>query len=193
MIAFRSYTRYDESMWKIIAGYDYEVSDRGQVRRLHGGELKPLNNADGYLKVQLSQHSKRVNAKIHRLVAQAFVANPNDYNVVNHLDGDKTNNAASNLEWTTAHGNNQHAWDTGLNRNTFKQRLSAMITGRQAVKIAHEKNKRKVTCLTNGITYNSIQEAADALGVNHGKISAVASGKRSHTGGYKFAYVDDPA
>jgi hypothetical protein len=132
-----------------------------------------------------------VNAKIHRLVAQAFVANPNGYNVVNHLDGDKTNNAASNLEWTTSHGNNQHAWDTGLNRNTLKQRLSAMITGKQAVRIAHEKNKRKVKCLTNDITYNSVQEAAEALGVDHSKVSAVASGKRSHTHGYKFVYVED--
>jgi hypothetical protein len=182
-------------MWKMIKGYEgvYEVSDHGEIRRVGGFILKMQDDTHGYLYVSLSKNSIVKNIKVHRLVAAAFLDNPTNLNVINHLDGNKMNNSPENLEWTTTAGNNQHAWDTGLNHNTEKQRLSAVISGREAIKIAQEKHKKKILCLDNGIVYDSLVEAAHILGVDHSKITLVASGKRSHTHGYHFAFVDEGA
>jgi hypothetical protein len=123
-------------MWKPIEGYEglYEVSNLGEVRRVGGSVLKPQNDSHGYSSVSLSKYGKRISKKIHRLVAKAFVPNPAEHMVINHINGDKRNNAVENLEWTTPRANNQHAWDNGLNRNTEKQRASA----RKTIGIARE-------------------------------------------------------
>lgn len=130
------------TVWKPVEEYEglYEVSNRGDIRRIGGGILKPQNETHGYSSVSLSKNGKRISKKVHRLVARAFILNPHGYRVTNHLDGNKKNNAASNLEWTTVAANNQHAWDNGLNRNTEKQRASA----RQTVKIAREARLRRI-------------------------------------------------
>lgn len=110
-------------VWKPIKGYEgfYEVSDHGRVRSLdrkkaqmssHGTMmekrypgmiLSPNDNGNGYKMVCLrdSACGKKKNHYIHRLVAEAFIPNPNGLPVINHLDYDKGNNAASNLEWVT--------------------------------------------------------------------------------------------
>jgi len=117
-------------MWKPIEVYEelYEVSDTGHVCRVGGEILKPQDESHGYLSVSLSKNGKRKSFKVHRLVAKAFVLNPHKLNVVNHLDGNKKNCSASNLEWTTSANNNQHSWNLGLNRNTEKQRNAARKT-----------------------------------------------------------------
>lgn len=129
-------------MWKPVEGYEglYEVSDQGEVRRIGGSLLKPQNESHGYASVSLSKNGKRVSKKIHRLVANAFVPNPDGCKVINHIDGNKKHNPASNLEWTTSSANNQHAWDHGLNRNTEKQRASA----RKTIANAREARLRKI-------------------------------------------------
>lgn len=116
--------------WKAVPGYEdrYEVSNFGRVlsltriiERSDGrkskleGRLRNLGlNSDGYPAVKLYKNSKAKNVKVHRLVAQCFVDNPKNKKIVNHLDGDKTNNLATNLEWVTSSENAQHAYDTGL-------------------------------------------------------------------------------
>lgn len=113
--------------WRPIAGYEsaYEVSDRGQVRSLtrlircgpaakrtiEGGILVPQQHSSGYEQVFLWTERKRVKAFMHRLVADAFLSNPEGKKVVNHKDGDKQNNAVSNLEWATYSENTQHYYD----------------------------------------------------------------------------------
>jgi hypothetical protein len=123
-------------MWKSIDGYEglYEVSNLGEVRRIGGEILKPQKESHGYSSISLSKHGIRINKKIHRLVAKAFVENPRNLNVTNHIDGNKKNNLSSNLEWTTSKENNQHSWSIGLNHNTEKQRESA----RQCIGYARE-------------------------------------------------------
>lgn len=108
-------------IWKAIPGTIYQISNKGRVRAKEKNYdhknatfsnfllLTPSYNGN-YLFIK---NNKRV-GYVHRLVAKAFVPNPNHYSVVNHLDGNKLNNAAENLEWTTPKGNVLHALKTGL-------------------------------------------------------------------------------
>ncbi|MFB4275792.1 NUMOD4 domain-containing protein [Nonomuraea sp. MTCD27] len=116
--------------WIDIAGYEghYQVSDHGQIRSLprfragrgglptkvSGRILRPGTGSNGYLFVILSKNARSTNARIHRLVAAAFLPNPEQRPEVNHLDGDKTNNHVTNLEWATRQENVRHACETGL-------------------------------------------------------------------------------
>lgn len=107
-------TELEREQWKPIFGYDgmYEVSNLGRVRSLKYGKtrvLKSEKNWSGYLRVRLSKDSKVNNYSVHRLVAQAFVHNDNVFNnEVNHIDEDKTNNRATNLEWCDRQYNNTY-------------------------------------------------------------------------------------
>lgn len=93
-------------MWKPISGYEglYEVSNFGRVKSLKFGKEKILTpgNYKGYLSVQLCKDGKRKMMRVHRLVAEAFIPNPNKLETVNHKDEDKTNNSANNLEWMSS-------------------------------------------------------------------------------------------
>lgn len=85
--------------------------------------LKPFNR-NGYRCVTLRPTiggQDRHTARVHRLVALTFIPNPDNRPMVNHIDGDKTNNDISNLEWSTHAENVKHAWDTGLNVMTPKR------------------------------------------------------------------------
>lgn len=101
--------------WRTVTLDDqYEVSSHGRVRRRGGNVLKPWTINVGYLTVALSRKSIIKKVTIHRLVCEAFHGAPGPKWVVNHKDGDKTNNAAWNLEWTTYSRNNKHAFAAGL-------------------------------------------------------------------------------
>lgn len=114
--------------WRIIAGYSgmYRVSESGRVQTCSrpgksgpGGPWRDLSikpDKYGYPLTYLwdSETQSRVRIHCHRLVADAFLERVAGLDCVNHLDGDKTNNHYSNLEWTTRKGNMKHAWETGL-------------------------------------------------------------------------------
>ena len=93
-----------------IPGYEgmYEVSNLGRVRR-DGRILKPSKNKKGYLLVSLFKNGTKKNARIHRLVAQSFIPNPQNLPQINHKDEDKTNNAVENLEWCDSKYNNNYS------------------------------------------------------------------------------------
>lgn len=91
-------------IWKDIKGYEnkYQVSNLGRIKSLTKcGEkiLKHLKNNKGYMRVNLYINSKRSVLLIHRLMAETFIPNPNQYEFVHHIDGDPTNNSIKNLEW----------------------------------------------------------------------------------------------
>ncbi|MCH7909830.1 MAG: HNH endonuclease [Candidatus Hydrogenedentes bacterium] len=106
--------------WKDVSGYDYEVSDHGRVRRTKtipqspAGRLLGYVSSWGYRKVDLSRGGRKQEALVHRLVAMAFISNPNDLPEINHIDGDKLNNHVTNLEWVTNLKNVHHAYASGL-------------------------------------------------------------------------------
>lgn len=122
-------THHDQEVWRPVKGYEdrYEVSSMGRVRSLPNRErstrnrivvLRPYVGDDGYPFVTIWRNGKKRKCTIHRLVAGAFIPNPEDKPQVNHIDGNKDNNRVSNLEWVTAAENVQHAFRVGLQEGT---------------------------------------------------------------------------
>lgn len=97
-------------LWRPVVGYEglYEVSNLGRVKG-RKGFIKPKIGRNGYARTDLWKDGRRYRPSIHRLVAQTFLPNPETKPQVNHLDGNKLNNAVSNLEWCTAQENILHA------------------------------------------------------------------------------------
>jgi hypothetical protein len=104
--------------WKDVVGWpEYMVSDTGVIRYKATGKIrKPRIEKLGYHSVDLWRNNYMKRLKVHRMVALAFIDNPLNKPQVNHIDGDKNNNKVSNLEWTTAKENSQHAYATGLSK-----------------------------------------------------------------------------
>lgn len=98
-------------LWRPVSGFNYEVSSLGRVKR-DGHILKLLSLPKGYKYVVLCKNGKKVHKYVHRLVAEAFIPNPEDKQEVNHKDGDKCNNNMLNLEWSTSSQNRKHAYST---------------------------------------------------------------------------------
>ena len=98
--------------WKLIEGFDgiYSVSNYGEVRNNKTGKLmKPRKNETGYLRINLTKNGKPKCMRVHRLVAQAFIPNPENKIQVNHIDFNRENNCVSNLEWVTNQENTQYS------------------------------------------------------------------------------------
>lgn len=112
-------------IWKEIPNLPYDISNLGNVRRQLNAKYKyknrlyvrPYLNNKGYWCINLYLNCKVYRRQIHRLVAEAFIPNPNNLTEVNHIDGNTQNNSIDNLEWCTHQYNMQHAWDTGLHKN----------------------------------------------------------------------------
>ena len=117
-----------QEIWKPVKGFEetYLVSNLGQIKSIprvntKGKLIKLYPNKSGYLYCCLSQNGKVYNKRVHRLVAEAFIPNPNDYTQVNHKDENKDNNNKDNLEWCTNLYNIQYG--TGI------QKRSKAVTG----------------------------------------------------------------
>lgn len=109
--------------WYDIKGYEglYKINRQGDIYimkkpRAKEGVKKFSLDKDGYKQVNLSKNGKYTTYKIHRLVALTFIPNPNNYPVINHIDGDKQNNRVDNLEWCTRSENDLHAFRLGLRK-----------------------------------------------------------------------------
>ena len=123
-------------IWKDIKGYEnYQISNYGRIKSKtritkvgiknvkealrKDKVLKPQKLTKGYLGVRLYQNTTGKTFKIHRLVANAFIPNPNNLLQVNHIDGNKSNNSADNLEWCTNEENMKHSYKIGLRNKEY--------------------------------------------------------------------------
>ena len=161
-----------------IYGEQYEVSNMGRVRnKFTKHVLSPQKDSKGYLRVRLSLHDKKATGKVHRLVANAFIPNPENKPQVNHKDTNKENNCVWNFEWATNGENQIHAYVTGLN----------YVTGRAG-------RKKKPVCqidLESGKvinTYDSMADAGRITGAKSANIHKVLVGTRKSCAGYGWIY-----
>lgn len=115
-------------MWKDIKEYEglYVIDENGNIKNKDGYQKKINVAKNGYCIVDLYKNNIRHTYTVHRLVAQAFLDNPYNLDVVNHKDGDKTNNCVSNLEWCDYSYNLKHAFDNKLRKpvHEYKAKLS---------------------------------------------------------------------
>ena len=167
-------------IWKDIQGYEgcYKVSNFGNVMALkreyssNGSKrfteekiLKKRINKDGYLNAALTLKGKRKDISVHRLVAMAFIDNPENKLEVNHKDGIKTNNNISNLEWNTRAENNRHAIENGLLK--FKKGEGNFWYNKTR---GNSCRKKTVIDLETGIFYDCVKDACDAKNFTYNQL-----------------------
>lgn len=174
-----------KEVWKDIEEYEglYQVSNFGRIKSLNyrrTGKAKILKIAKitkGYYGIILHKKGKYKNFKTHRLVAMAFIPNPDDKPQINHIDGDKSNNCISNLEWATNSENQKHAHVNGLIKSS---KGSEHYLSRSVVQFSKENEFIA--------EYDSMSEAAKINIISHSNISACCSGKQKSAGSYKWKY-----
>lgn len=158
-------------MWIQVPNYlNYEVSDKGEIRNVNTGRILKLKpNERGYYYTNLSNESKYKTFRIHRLVAELFIPNPENKPEVNHKDGDKSNNSVDNLEWVTRRENKQHAYKLGLEKPPTPV-VQYSLEGNYIQK------------------FDSITQAAFHVSVDTTRIRKVCEGKAKYAKGYVWRY-----
>lgn len=186
-----------KEIFRPVVGFEglYEVSNLGNVANLNfrGARrvLKGSNNK-GYKMAHISKDKVSHALLIHRMVAMAFIPNPDNKPHVNHIDGSRNNNCVDNLEWCTHKENIQHAWRIGL----CKPRYGAdhPMFGREVGEEFREycRNKewfnRRIINTVTGVVYKSIREAAEVEGLNYTQVRHFLSRKTRHD--FTLAYYD---
>ena len=151
-----------KEIWKDIEGYEglYQVSNMGRIKsfqydKIKGKILKPSLCAFDYLKINLRLNNTPKTEKLHRLVAKAFIPNPENKPQINHKDGNKQNNRVDNLEWCTDRENKQHAVRMGLHTVLKgEDNPNAKLTWKQANSIRKEYKKGNTTHKKLGKKYS---------------------------------------
>lgn len=184
-------------IWKDIPGYDglYQVSNLGNVKRAKktyfcgndGATKRVLEErfivgdiSRGYKRVALWDGGKYTRFMVHRLVAQAFIPNPDNKPYIDHIDGSRDNNTVDNLRWCT-HTENMN------NPISLKRKSIAALGNHMTGKFgALHPTSRKVQCVETGTVYGGIAEAERLTGANH--ISMVCRGQRNTSGGFHWVY-----
>lgn len=168
--------------WRKIKNADgYSVSNQGEVRNdVTGHILTPYGSKGLYVGVQLGRRNYH---RVHRIVAETFIPNPENKPQVNHKDGNKRNNRADNLEWVTPSENQRHRFAV-LGKYYSKEKM-ATITA-----LAAEKHKRKVRCEETGIVYESIVEASKNTGISVSNIGHCARGKYKQACGTHWSFAE---
>ena len=177
-------------VWKDVVGYEgfYKVSNKGNVysverkdsmgRKRGGHILRPGYSMVGYPKAQLCKNGKMKNKSIHRLVAEAFIPNPNNFPEVNHIDEVKDNNDVSNLEWCTREYNNNYG--TRTERVSKKVRAVNVETGEVLTFSSTNEAGRE--------GYSNVDKPCRGV-YNDGKGKLIGDGRTYK--GYKWYYIEE--
>lgn len=178
-------------MWKKISRNDnYSINENGDVRNDATGRVKApfVNKANGYLTVDLYRDNKSEKVPIHRLVAEAFIPNPENKPTVDHKDGNRQNNSIENLRWATYSENNSRFKTIGV-------RSEKVVVVRYAEKRkkrggGHEEWLEPIETLN----FDKISDAAEYFDCAISNISLMLEsgtiGRRGKTRGYQFFYKD---
>lgn len=173
-----------EEIWKDIKGYEglYQISNFGNVKSLNyrrlgfSKNLSLIKEPHGYFQVRF----KNKTFKIHRLVAETFIPNPENKPQVNHIDGNKLNNNVENLEWCTAQENIIHAFKIGLKKPTSKKGIES----------PHNRKINQYDLQGNYLnTFYSIKKAKMIYGQSSHIIDC-CQGKRKKAKGFIWKYAD---
>jgi hypothetical protein len=176
-------TDQQDEVWKDVVGYEglYRISNQGTVCRLYkNGKVNFMTPRilNGYWRVKLCNGNTQKEYFLHRLIAQAFIPNPENKPEINHINGIKTDNRIENLEWVTRSENAIHATKTGL------LKYSEYRYNR-----ARDINSKPVMCVETRKIYVSCTEAGKDIKTDAAHIGECISGKRSTAGGYHWKLV----
>lgn len=159
-------------IFKQIEGTNYEVSMCGKVRNMVTQKFitpRPGGTSD-YLIATCKVDGKAKNYLLHRLIAKAFIPNPENKAEVNHKDCNKLNNSIENLEWVTRSENQKHSWDSGL--RTYRPLHYKGKFGKD-----HNRSKR-VRCIEKDLVFGSMSEAGRILNIHFSSVSwSIKTGK----------------
>lgn len=172
-----------EEIWKEIENFnDYMISNKGNAISLKYNKVRFISkriDKKGYINYKLCKNGKCYSFKAHRLVAQAFIPNPNNKPQINHIDGNKQNNYVENLEWCNNSENQLHALKIGL--RTLK--LYSENPNAKPI-IQYSKNNEFIK------KWSCIREASETLKIHHSAIVNTCRGKYKTAGGYIWKYAD---
>lgn len=164
-----------EKEWRDVTEYsNYEVNQFGEIRNKKRKQiLKPLVNPNGYCYVCFNIFGKRKRFAIHRIVANAFIPNPDELKEVNHKDYNKKNNCVQNLEWVSSSQNKKHAYLKEENHVSRGKKVNQYSLDGEFLQ-----------------SYNSLQEAAAAVGGNFSAISNCCNGKTKSSKGFIWKFSE---
>ena len=168
---------------KLIAEFNalgYEIFKSGKVRGINGRWLKLHKGGSGYIQVNTWRKNKQRSFLLHRLIANAFIPNPNNLPEVNHKNGNKLDNSIENLEWVSRADNIRHGINTGIIPSPWKHKSG----------MKHPRSK-SVLQLAGSIIiaeYGSVREAARMTGICYGTISNVLINNGKTAGGFSWKY-----
>ena len=156
----------------------YDITKEGVIINLKTNrKCKGTIGKSGYLKWSTKRNNKNYDYYIHRLIAIKYIPNPNNYPVINHIDGNKLNISIDNLEWCTYSHNNKEAVRLGLVDNSNNHRPYKKV-------IQINKDTKEIIKI-----YNSITEASEELKINNSNITNCCRGKLKTCGGYIWKYA----
>lgn len=165
---------------------EYEIDTKGNLYK-ENKKYKPYIDDNGYFRITLYQNGIQKNKRIHRLVAETFISNPENKSQVNHINGIKTDNRVENLEWVSAKENIQHAFKNGL--SFIPKGKDNSLYGRKSINANRHVAINQYDLQNNFIKkWDTLTEAANTLNISISGICACCRGQRRKSGGYIWKY-----